>query len=282
MCIRVTGFFHIFFFQAEDGIRDRSPSRGLGDVYKRQGKYTLQGRKIVFNLSKSNRKPGDAPPSIDVQCWFCLGNPQVNKSLIVKLFKEVYLAMDKGPITKGHILIIPIEHFPCSPMVPLAVYDEMQVVKRHINRAYMQSMRRLVIYFERYIRMTSSISHMHIQAIPYDASRAEIVVKAFDKYARDSQMPFVKLKEGESLLDVVKEGQFFFYFEIHETETQAVKYLYIIQEKYAMSFSKEFGRQVVCELLDAKDKLNWKNATLEEAQEKQWVSEIRSIFSSNH
>src|SRR5665647_1939399 len=26
-----------FFFQAEDGIRDRSPSRGLGDVYKRQG-----------------------------------------------------------------------------------------------------------------------------------------------------------------------------------------------------------------------------------------------------
>ena len=25
-----------FFFQAEDGIRYRSPSRGLGDVYKRQ------------------------------------------------------------------------------------------------------------------------------------------------------------------------------------------------------------------------------------------------------
>ena len=29
-------FFDCFFFQAEDGIRDRSPSRGLGDVYKRQ------------------------------------------------------------------------------------------------------------------------------------------------------------------------------------------------------------------------------------------------------
>ena len=28
-----------FFFQAEDGIRDRSPSRGLGDVYKRQDHY---------------------------------------------------------------------------------------------------------------------------------------------------------------------------------------------------------------------------------------------------
>ena len=33
----------LFFFQAEDGIRDRSPSRGLGDVYKRQiwNRYTL-------------------------------------------------------------------------------------------------------------------------------------------------------------------------------------------------------------------------------------------------
>ena len=29
-------FVCVFFFQAEDGIRDRSPSRGLGDVYKRQ------------------------------------------------------------------------------------------------------------------------------------------------------------------------------------------------------------------------------------------------------
>ena len=27
---------HLFFFQAEDGIRDAQESRGLGDVYKRQ------------------------------------------------------------------------------------------------------------------------------------------------------------------------------------------------------------------------------------------------------
>ena len=29
--------FFFFFFQAEDGIRDFCLSRGLGDVYKRQG-----------------------------------------------------------------------------------------------------------------------------------------------------------------------------------------------------------------------------------------------------
>ena len=34
-----TSFPTSIFFQAEDGIRDRSPSRGLGDVYKRQQHY---------------------------------------------------------------------------------------------------------------------------------------------------------------------------------------------------------------------------------------------------
>ena len=36
-----------FFFQAEDGIRDLVRSRGLGDVYKRQGDEPLYAG-IVF------------------------------------------------------------------------------------------------------------------------------------------------------------------------------------------------------------------------------------------
>ena len=31
----------VFFFQAEDGIRDLVRSRGLGDVYKRQGTHAI-------------------------------------------------------------------------------------------------------------------------------------------------------------------------------------------------------------------------------------------------
>ena len=36
----------VFFFQAEDGIRDLVRSRGLGDVYKRQDK-----RNIFFEIT---------------------------------------------------------------------------------------------------------------------------------------------------------------------------------------------------------------------------------------
>ena len=35
--------FFFFFFQAEDGIRDLVRSRGLGDVYKRQGNVVMVG-----------------------------------------------------------------------------------------------------------------------------------------------------------------------------------------------------------------------------------------------
>ena len=40
---------YIFFFQAEDGIRDLVRSRGLGDVYKRQPLY----------FWAKDQKPGD-------------------------------------------------------------------------------------------------------------------------------------------------------------------------------------------------------------------------------
>ena len=37
----------MFFFQAEDGIRDSVASRGLGDVYKRQSRDTAQAAKSL-------------------------------------------------------------------------------------------------------------------------------------------------------------------------------------------------------------------------------------------
>ena len=45
--------FFFFFFQAEDGIRDFCLSRGLGDVYKRQGSSWKKFIN-VYNIGESN------------------------------------------------------------------------------------------------------------------------------------------------------------------------------------------------------------------------------------
>ena len=48
----------MFFFQAEDGIRDLVRSRGLGDVYKRQGQ--IGGHEQVDPRCSENERPGIA------------------------------------------------------------------------------------------------------------------------------------------------------------------------------------------------------------------------------
>ena len=52
----------IFFFQAEDGIRDLVRSRGLGDVYKRQVEDS-SGRKLLQVLLPQLLGPQGAPHS---------------------------------------------------------------------------------------------------------------------------------------------------------------------------------------------------------------------------
>ena len=59
----------VFFFQAEDGIRDLVRSRGLGDVYKRQ-LFQLIKKRVVdleFNNSRSFTRK-----NLRVFCWPCL------------------------------------------------------------------------------------------------------------------------------------------------------------------------------------------------------------------
>ena len=48
MCSRLVLF--IFFFQAEDGIRDLVRSRGLGDVYKRQTNTSVGVASYLWNF----------------------------------------------------------------------------------------------------------------------------------------------------------------------------------------------------------------------------------------
>ena len=44
----------VFFFQAEDGIRDLVRSRGLGDVYKRQGRGGAAGPLVGGAVGRSD------------------------------------------------------------------------------------------------------------------------------------------------------------------------------------------------------------------------------------
>ena len=54
-----TKVYSIFFFQAEDGIRDLVRSRGLGDVYKRQAIHRGVGTQAERDAALPNPSKGD-------------------------------------------------------------------------------------------------------------------------------------------------------------------------------------------------------------------------------
>ena len=63
----------IFFFQAEDGIRDLVRSRGLGDVYKRQGLRTVvatRGARTRFRLADAGFDGKGVQAGMEEGRWF--------------------------------------------------------------------------------------------------------------------------------------------------------------------------------------------------------------------
>ena len=67
LSLLVVFFFFFFFvvvfcFQAEDGIRDLVRSRGLGDVYKRQGVFIVDRLGDFLAADLRRIRPGAIPP----------------------------------------------------------------------------------------------------------------------------------------------------------------------------------------------------------------------------
>ena len=65
----IMGFF---FFQAEDGIRDLVRSRGLGDVYKRQGARRLAAAKGTTRAEAETRARNKCGADCEPVVWACL------------------------------------------------------------------------------------------------------------------------------------------------------------------------------------------------------------------
>ena len=61
-----------FFFQAEDGIRDLVRSRGLGDVYKRQGQGNLFDRAVLAAECRVGLRLGRAKVDTESRARGCL------------------------------------------------------------------------------------------------------------------------------------------------------------------------------------------------------------------
>jgi len=89
------------------------------------------------------------------------------------------MALDKGPITSQHFLIIPIDHASCTISLSPQSQDELQEIKRGINNTLNQAYKSSLVCFERYMGFQNSIAHAIIQAVPIGLSEVKYFREKF-------------------------------------------------------------------------------------------------------
>ena len=98
----------LFFFQAEDGIRDLVRSRGLGDVYKRQPKYSVlpvPHRLVTFAAV------------IRFEGWHITGCPVTGR---LGMFTAVHVPGGGAPVQEVQVMLV-VQHIDAVPQAALVL-----------------------------------------------------------------------------------------------------------------------------------------------------------------
>jgi len=277
-------------FEAETG-----KHKGCGFVFfknlkttetalKETGKYSLHGKRINFSKANKGVVDGGKLSQQNAECWFCLDNPNVAKELIVFVGEEFYIALDKGPISRHHILLIPIDHHPNSLGLPLKARDEMEMLKTRIADRYEEKYNELVIFYEKHLRVTQNIAHQVLNVFPFRKQDFDEVLKNLDKRIKRYGYNTYILRPEEKVKDMIYENEYFVYLEVmnpaslRSKETFAARYLIIVDNKQIKNFPRDLGREAVCDVLECRNKINWKDSQISDKEIAERTSELKKIL----
>ncbi|CAO3622360.1 unnamed protein product [Mucor hiemalis] len=226
--------------------------------------------------SQQPRQPRGEQPKLD-SCWFCLSNPKVEKHLIVSIGSEMYVTLAKGPVVTskdsqvpglGHLLMIPITHYPTFGKIPMEtqieVVAELEKYKSAIRRLFDQYGQDIVI-FEVSRESFKGLSHAHIQIVPVPKSKSDLVEKiAREKAAAD----------GMDLIDRIPANPEIPYFRMELPNGQSLVHLLRPKER----FNLQFGRLVIASVLGSPEREDWKACSQTEEEEKACAAQFKEAF----
>ncbi|KAI8047575.1 CwfJ C-terminus 1-domain-containing protein-like protein [Gilbertella persicaria] len=218
--------------------------------------------------------PHTTKPTLD-SCWFCLANPKLEKHLIVSIGNELYMTLAKGPVIsqggvpgKGHVLLIPITHYPTFGLVPQESQKDVitELVKyksslRQLFNAYDQDM----VVFEVSRDSQRGLSHAHLQVVPIPKDKADQVERVARELAAAHQVEWV---------DKVPQNPRIPYFKLDLPNGQSL--VHVIQPRER--FNLQFGRLVVATVLGLPEREDWKACSETEEEEKENATLFKEAF----
>ncbi|KAG6769985.1 hypothetical protein POTOM_025652 [Populus tomentosa] len=218
------------------------------------------------------------------ECWFCLSSPNVESHLIISVGEFYYCALPKGPLVQDHVLVIPIEHAPCT--LSLTQQSNSELVKfQNSLKLYYKNRGKEAVLFE---WISKRSSHANIQVVPVPSTKAAAVQDICNLAAEKLGFKFVVMKctlkmafilavnnssDGREWLRTQFDRNYsFFYVEL----TEGTILSHSVEENE--NFPAQFGREVLAGLLNMPERADWRNCALGKDEETKMAEEFKKQF----
>ncbi|OCF75228.1 nuclear protein [Kwoniella mangroviensis CBS 8886] len=244
---------------------------------------------VVLEREEAKSKRKELGPA---ECWFCLSNPKVTKHLIVAIGSETYVTLPRGQLIPtlpkhiaqggqkplvpggGHVLIIPIAHHPTLLSIPaedaMSIISELESFKSSLKACY-ASYGAVPVSFE-IGRLSGRGGHAHIQIIPIPQELADKVEESFIK-AGEAQGLDWELEPERALAKVGQQGN---YFKVELPDGKKMVHL------LKGNFDLQFGRMALGSLLGYHHRIDWKECSQSEGEDKEDAQKFKKAFAPFH
>lgn len=219
------------------------------------------------------------------KCWFCLSSSSVEKHLVITIGEHFYLALAKGPINEGHILILSVTHIQSASLLAEESWTELDKFKDSL-RIYFKSMNffllsilfkkliililgqnKVVSFFERNYKS----SHLQINVIAVDESIEWQLKNTFEDKSEEYNLDMETLPKLTAATELPAQGPYF----VAELPNNTT----LLTRKMKM-FPLHYGREIFCaeNVLNCEPKIDWKDCSLSRDEEIELVKKFRENY----
>ncbi|XP_037093404.1 LOW QUALITY PROTEIN: CWF19-like protein 1 [Pollicipes pollicipes] len=236
-----------------------------GDGEAVQFFYSTERKSGEPAAKRRRQGPPDGRPT--APCWFCLASPDVEKHLVVNVGETCYLALAKGGLVPGHVLILPVEHTRASTEADDAVFAEILEYKKRLGKLFAAE-NKAVVFFERNYRQ----SHLQVQCVPVPKDLVPVLKEAVQDHC-DSQD--ISLDEVPPLSDVrqlAQPGAPYLYVEL----PGGVKLFHRVGKKLPLSIGRSM---LACPpLLNMPERVEWSECVVSKEEQMAKAKEFKTKF----
>ncbi|KAF8743505.1 Zinc knuckle, partial [Rhizoctonia solani] len=208
------------------------------------------------------------------------------KHLIVSIGSECYVTLPKGQLIPtdpsgkpplvpggGHLLIIPIAHYPtllsAPPELAISIIAEVEQYKSALRNLFAKHGAAAVMF--EVARLSGRGGHAHIQVVPVPLDKAD---KVEDIFYNNAQREGIKWEQdAEAALEGAKRGGGN-YFRVDLPDGR--KMISLIRGP----FNLQFGRATLAEFLGLPERADWKACSENDAQQRTDAAKFKKAFAS--